>query len=89
MGNELLLLAETVLLLAACAGAIVARRGQRRAEQALSIAESTLEAVRATLAEEPPTWGTQERKRWHARQRDFHAAKVVEAGTAAKQKESE
>lgn len=29
-----------------------------------------------------PAWGTPARKLWHAEQRDYHAAKVVQAGLA-------
>lgn len=32
-----------------------------------------------------PEWGTRERVLWHARRRDFHAQKVVEALDATKE----
>ena len=65
------------------------REAARRGVVEARLAEILSRGDAAVFDDEVPEWGTQERKRWHAQQRDFHAAKVVEAGVAANQKESE
>lgn len=34
---------------------------------------------------ETPAWGTQARKQYHVRQRDYHTQMVIEAGRAARE----